>query len=463
MSLAVDVVVLVSGDSSLELDVLGGGYAPIGAETTVSVAASMPDGTPVEFLVAGPDGNAAAQTTATVTAGTASISFTPAAVGVHEVTATTSAPDRSAVGFVTALDPSANIGQATAFGRIDSNGDGLYEQLTVDVPVAVDVDRDVRVVARLVGPDGAVLFGGVIRTLVPAGGATVTLPFDANLLYDLGLGGPFTVESAILIDHATEHVLAWSDSVGASPAWDSALWQHDRVSIGESFTDQGVDTDGDGDFDRLEVTGEVTVDTAATYAVNARVVSHDGVEIVDFQSEIALPAGRSPLVLSFDGAALGSSGIDGPYDVEDLSVYPVLNTDALGYRVTVHTTDVYNACQFQGGPPCTVADPTGLWAACVEYHNLEPTPRYRVDAGWDAAAGAASYKLYRQNIGNSGRPTNDAPIVVWTGTGTLAYDKDVTKDKTYDYWVTAIGNDGVETGPSNVRRVTIDCYGTTEM
>jgi YD repeat-containing protein len=401
-TVSVDAVVLISGDTSLTLDVHGGGYAPVGSETSVTVAASMPDGTPLDLLVTGPDGTSVAQATATVTAGTASISFTPTTIGMHEVTATTTSPDRSAVGFVTALDPSASIGQATAFGRVDSNGDGLYEQLTVDVPTSMDTEREVRLVAQLVDTDGTHLFGGVIRGLVAAGGATVTIPFDASRLYDLGLGGPFTVESVLLLDHATEQVLAWSDTVGTSPTWDASLWQHDRVRIGDSFTDRGIDTDSDGDFDSLEVSGQVTVDTAAIYAINGRLLSTDGVEIVDFQTETSLAAGTSPLTLMFDGATIGASRIDGPYTVEDVSVYQVSNADALGYRITAHTTQAYTASQFEGGPGESATTPYNALDGGV-YHSLATDT--------DGVVWAWGYNAYGQ-LGDGTTTNRHAPVAV---------------------------------------------------
>jgi hypothetical protein len=70
---------------------------------------------------------------------------------------------------------------------------------------------------------------------------------------------------------------------------------------------QGVDVNGDGAFDLLEVTGTLTVDRRAT-------------QLTDFQTVRILDAGTGPLTLNSDGRSIGESGFDGPFQVLDLSV-----------------------------------------------------------------------------------------------------------------------------------------------
>lgn len=109
--------------------------------------------------------------------------------------------------------------------------------------------------------------------------------------------------------------------------------------------------DADGTDDELRVHGSVTVEVGGTYAVNARLLAPDRTEIAEFQTAAPLTAGANTFTLVFDGDAIAAASMDGPYLVEDLSVYPTSDADVLGYLSSAHRTAGYSAGQFSDTPP----------------------------------------------------------------------------------------------------------------
>ena len=66
-------------------------------------------------------------------------------------------------------------------------------------------------------------------------------------------------------------------------------------------------------------------------------------ELGEFATVATLAAGDNGFTLTFPWGPIAAAGIDGPYTVEDLSIYPTSTADVLGFLVLAHTTAPYNA------------------------------------------------------------------------------------------------------------------------
>lgn len=236
------------------------------------------------------------------------------------------------------------------FGEtVERAPDGRIEVLELTPSVDAAVAGDYRVVVTLRGADGTSVASASGTATLPAGTASVPVRFTAEQLSADGVPGPWEVVDVLLLDDDANVWLDETASFGFTAAYSLDQLARNIVVIDEIFTDEGRDTDGDGDFDQLLVTGAVDLVRSGTYAINARLVDATGDELDDFQTFSSLPAGRSSFTMTFDGNAIGTSGADGPYRVVDLSVYEPRIEEAFDYLIGAHATAAYRNFEFDGG------------------------------------------------------------------------------------------------------------------
>ena len=112
------------------------------------------------------------------------------------------------------------------------------------------------------------------------------------------------------------------------------------------MTDRGVDTNGNGLFDLLQTTFQVDTLRAGSYTWTGTLRSAEGAALSVASGQGALAAGTTTLGFTFDGKAIGASGIDGPYGLFDVAVYGP--PDAATLVAVVGNTQAYSASQFEG-------------------------------------------------------------------------------------------------------------------
>lgn len=86
------------------------------------------------------------------------------------------------------------------------------------------------------------------------------------------------------------------------------------------YADAGRDANGDGLYEALVIRVGVQVTATSVYALRGALVDVDGGEIAGAVITRTLSAGAHFLELSFDGAAIGGHGVDGPYTLTDLTL-----------------------------------------------------------------------------------------------------------------------------------------------
>jgi hypothetical protein len=116
-----------------------------------------------------------------------------------------------------------------------------------------------------------------------------------------------------------------------------------------SFTDRGVDANGDGRFDQLVIEVGVEVDVEAAYRVFGTLSDGAGTAIEQLRVEQQLAPGPQTLALAFDGALLFALGHDGPYLLEDLMIEDVATLTGLAVG-PAYTTAAYAHTDFQRPP-----------------------------------------------------------------------------------------------------------------
>lgn len=109
---------------------------------------------------------------------------------------------------------------------VDLDGDGLYDQLVVDVQVDVSSphgNAEYRVEGWLVAGDGSLLAYGISQpTYLGTGLQTLSLPFDGQAINGQGVDGPYSVMALRILDGASYDVLDEVNETGLVLDYDAA-------------------------------------------------------------------------------------------------------------------------------------------------------------------------------------------------------------------------------------------------
>jgi hypothetical protein len=274
------------------------------------------------------------------------------AVGDFVIRASTSGSRmRTAMSDVQVSAGDVTLSSTFAEQLVDSDHDGLANELRIASMITVRSAGNYMANAQLVDQTGFLVATAVTGEIqLVAGTQPLSLEFDGYLIYKAGRWGPYTVEVTIVHETTTGNMIEVDDArLGQTAAYDYMQFQHDRIAVDPaSISSKAVDTNGDGLFDELDLSGTVTVETPGLYAINSallgnRLFGQVASEYMTFQ----LAAGASPFTIVYKGSDIAASGVDGPYTLLNLDVY--LNADPMSDNGGIsldYTTAAYKASQF---------------------------------------------------------------------------------------------------------------------
>lgn len=260
---------------------------------------------------------------------------------------------------------------ATGFTEqvFDDNGNGLHDRLVVSGDLTVDATADYFLRAVLADAVGNVIDEASLRLTLTAGTHVIDFTFDGSTIFQHGVDGPYQLQLVRVAEEQQIAVLpvVSLDDTYATSSYLAAEFEHDAVVATGGGVDMGVDTDADGDFDELQIGVDLDVLTAGTYQWSARLEAPNGQGVGFASGQASLIAGLNTLQLVFEGNPIGTSGLDGPYQVRDLLVYgPASVLIGMAY-----TTQFYMSGQFDGGQlPATEA--AGFFSAPWTPRTYDP-------------------------------------------------------------------------------------------
>ena len=202
---------------------------------------------------------------------------------------------------------------------IDTDSDGDYNYLSIDVPIISQENKNVELTADLrkqsnYGDEWISWTNN--WTSITTGESTINICFDAEIIRNSGLNGPYTLRLELwntdtwkLLDSISNYeTSAYSNDNFDSPA----------ASINTSgISNRGNDTDDDGYYDYLDVNISINVATDGTYSIEGDLYTDTtGWQwIADAETSTYLESTEDIAVLHFDGMKIRNKGIDGPYKV----------------------------------------------------------------------------------------------------------------------------------------------------
>ncbi len=334
---------------------------------TVKARIVHPDGSFVDLPLA--DDGAGAD----VTAGDGIYSgrLTAAQPGLYKVAFTATgasggaAFSREDFGLATASASRTTFSGFRDAGR-DTNGNGLYEKLDVDVDLNVTAAGSYRVFGVLADTAGNRQEVSTLASLA-AGPATVTLAFDGKTIFQNRANGPYTLSVVRIAEESGLALLPVAEAANAhqTAAYSYLQFEHTQLRLTGNGTATGVDFNGNGLYDRLDVRVEVEADRAGFYQWSGQLRDVNGRELGFGSGAAFFNVGSNFITFFFDGATIGRNGVDGPYFVTDLLLFGQgLNLVA----ARAFETPAFRASQFEGytadntPPSITVTlNPSVLW------------------------------------------------------------------------------------------------------
>ena len=220
---------------------------------------------------------------------------------------------------------------------IDSDSDGLYELLIVDVGVYSDLSGDSVFWGIL--KDGSGDWVATSDTASPylfIGDNTASLKFNGKEIAASGLEGPYSLYMIISSGGIYDEETITIDGLGSS--------DFEAPASIITIVDSVLDEDGNGLYDQLIVDISIDVSYPTDYSVYADLKDSSGQSIESqaiYLTELTI--GINAIQLSFSSNSIVSNGADGPFEVS-ISLYLQGSYDVDGMS---HTTEPYLASEFQ--------------------------------------------------------------------------------------------------------------------
>ncbi len=152
--------------------------------------------------------------------------------------------------------------------------------------------------------------------------------------------------------------LAGSDFPGGGPPPDTeSVDPDDSIRVAGFKGDAGVDTDGDGKFDILEVGVEVETTRAGGYTHSAQILDKENNDI-EFPGEkdLRLSVGKNLVRIRFDGRKIAATRKSGPFRVRNYSIYLSGNHHFMAHTTEEYRTQAYDISEFPTSSELSLVD-----------------------------------------------------------------------------------------------------------
>ena len=322
---------------------------------------------------------------------------------------------------------------------VDTDDDGRYDQLVIDVGVEVDVAADYRVLGTLIDSAGTPIEQLQVEQHLDPDAGTVSLSFDGARLFGLRVDGPYILEDLTIEDVAT------STGLARGPDYTTAAYSHDAFQrpiclLTGHTSDRGVNADPGDQLPYEELLIQVGVDTLVDADVQAVAQLHaeGGTFVTTGRTFASMTAGLNMLDFYFRAPDIFRAGKPGPYKLRLFSMWEI-STDqpAVSLRDphVVAVTQPYALEDFAESPVYNIGGTvTGL-----EGEGLEVTDFASLESV-EPGDGPFTFAQPR-SIGS-------------------AYDVRVTAQPTNPMQVCSIVNGSGTVGPAAVTDIAVECVTT---
>ena len=323
----------------------------------------------------------------------------------------------------------------------DTDGDGLFNQLVIDVEVAVDVNRRVSDVRYAHREAGTTIEQVRVEQELQPGLQTVSLAFDGRALFASARTDRTWSKTSCL--RRSPPRSAWAKRRRTPTiAYAHTAFQRPPCLLTGNVSDYGINTDSTGlmPYEALVVAVEADMLFDADMQANAKLYSEDGAFVAACSISAVLTSGLNMLEFQFSASRIFRSGKPGPYSLRLLSLWGTTLSDAptAGSPVWLDAPDV---------------------VAVTQPYRLEDfgvPPRYTIGGTVTGLAGAGLV-LYEQVSATELSPGNGAFTFSFPKLSGSSYDVRIRQQPMNPIQVCSITNGAGIVGGANVTDIMVDC------
>jgi len=229
---------------------------------------------------------------------------------------------------------------------VDTDADGLYDSLRLSVGIRVDKPAEYGIFAWLEDGTGTEIAWASASTTEHVGVHTVDLLFEGIVIRAFGVDGPYNVAHVELRTAYGEQLVDEADDVHTTSAYEHADFDSQDVAFAGSFSDMGVDTSTDGEYDLLRISVGLDVQEPGSYTIVGELEGSEPIAVAS--TTASLSAGGQSVTLDFDGRLIFQHRQDGPYQLKALRVEDAVR-NRIVFLYDAYTTSSYSYGQFQHG------------------------------------------------------------------------------------------------------------------
>ena len=260
--------------------------------------------------------------------------------------------------LIPVLLPTATFNNTYSSYGTDTNGNGLYDYLSIEIGVSVTVAGKYNIAAGLQDGNGNTLLASSYTDL-GMGDQLVLLNFDGLTIHQNRVDGPYNVIDLILYDENGGMHDCMSNAHITSP-YKYTEFEKPIVEFTNTYSDYGVDTDGDGLYDCLAVEVGLDVAVSGNYFVEGGLYGSQGKAIEIASTSASLDVGSQSITLNFRGLLINQHQVDGPYYLRYVSLS---GSPQLDFILDAYTTSAYSYGDFESG----VLPQTGVTGTIMDY------------------------------------------------------------------------------------------------
>jgi hypothetical protein len=227
---------------------------------------------------------------------------------------------------------------------LDTDSDGLYNFLVVDVSVAVFVAGSYTVNSTLYDKWSEIINWLSVSACLESGAQTIQIQFKGHTIRNSESDGPYlaTLELTTLDGHPLD------SGTYTTQAYSWSQFQHPVVEFAPPHSDYGMDANGDGLYEWLVIDVSLSVSVAESYTLSVNLYDKPWTgAYVGFAYNVTyLESGLQTAQLFVPGYQIYNSGISGPY----WAFLSMGGPDGYWLQNGEHYTQAYSWSQFQPTP-----------------------------------------------------------------------------------------------------------------